>query len=253
MGDHFVSFVDGLITETTLDAAVESRNLLDQSAAAEIECSVAGFDSETGPSPINLVICRICLDEDADSSMEAPCSCSGSLKYAHRKCIQRWCDEKGDTTCEICHQQFKPGYTAPLRTLRGSWRISRRDVNNRRIIAMVSTDHEFLDPDVAAHTSRNVVRCRAVATILIVFLVLRQTLPIIVNRNGGITFPLMMLVMLKTVGIVLPVCMILRTVTSILTRQNHQQAILPAEEEHRSLLPFTSTPQGYHSVIIIHR
>jgi hypothetical protein len=26
------------------------------------------------------------------------------LQYAHRRCIQRWCNEKGDTTCEICHQ-----------------------------------------------------------------------------------------------------------------------------------------------------
>lgn len=26
------------------------------------------------------------------------------LQYAHRKCVQHWCNEKGDTTCEICHQ-----------------------------------------------------------------------------------------------------------------------------------------------------
>jgi len=24
--------------------------------------------------------------------------------YAHRKCVQHWCNEKGDITCEICHQ-----------------------------------------------------------------------------------------------------------------------------------------------------
>ncbi|KAL0786628.1 hypothetical protein Bca101_002874 [Brassica carinata] len=51
-----------------------------------------------------MVQCRICHDEDLDSNMESPCSCSGSLKYAHRKCVQRWCNEKGDTTCEICHR-----------------------------------------------------------------------------------------------------------------------------------------------------
>jgi len=27
-------------------------------------------------------------------------------QYAHRKCVQRWCNEKGDTTCEICHKVF---------------------------------------------------------------------------------------------------------------------------------------------------
>jgi len=28
----------------------------------------------------------------------------GFVQYAHRKCVQHWCDEKGDITCEICHQ-----------------------------------------------------------------------------------------------------------------------------------------------------
>lgn len=26
------------------------------------------------------------------------------LQYAHRRCVQRWCNEKGNTTCEICQQ-----------------------------------------------------------------------------------------------------------------------------------------------------
>lgn len=42
----------------------------------------------------------------------AECSCqihlfifvSWLLQYAHRRCVQRWCNEKGDTMCEICHQ-----------------------------------------------------------------------------------------------------------------------------------------------------
>nr|CAB3464529.1 unnamed protein product [Digitaria exilis] len=51
-----------------------------------------------------LVECRICQEDDDEAYMEVPCSCKGSLKYAHRKCIQRWCDEKGDTICEICLQ-----------------------------------------------------------------------------------------------------------------------------------------------------
>jgi len=28
----------------------------------------------------------------------------GFVQYAHRKCVQHWCDEKGDIICEICHQ-----------------------------------------------------------------------------------------------------------------------------------------------------
>ncbi|CAM8987423.1 unnamed protein product [Rhodiola kirilowii] len=26
-------------------------------------------------------------------------------KFAHRQCVQRWCNEKRDITCEICHQE----------------------------------------------------------------------------------------------------------------------------------------------------
>lgn len=85
--------------------------------------------------------CRICHEEEREEgpskSLETPCACSGTLKvrkremeenffwvssilslfdvlrlfvlsfscqFAHRECIQRWCDEKGDTTCEICLQ-----------------------------------------------------------------------------------------------------------------------------------------------------
>ncbi|KAL2507580.1 RING/FYVE/PHD zinc finger superfamily protein [Forsythia ovata] len=47
--------------------------------------------------------------------MESPCACSGTVKFAHRDCIQRWCNEKGNTSCEICLQNFKPGYIAPLK------------------------------------------------------------------------------------------------------------------------------------------
>jgi E3 ubiquitin-protein ligase DOA10 len=27
-----------------------------------------------------------------------------AMQYAHRACVQRWCNEKGDVTCEICHE-----------------------------------------------------------------------------------------------------------------------------------------------------
>lgn len=26
------------------------------------------------------------------------------IQYAHRACLQRWINEKGDLTCEICHE-----------------------------------------------------------------------------------------------------------------------------------------------------
>ncbi|CAK9186097.1 unnamed protein product [Ilex paraguariensis] len=57
--------------------------------------------------------CRICQEEDFVNKMEAPCGCIGSLKLAHRECIQQWCNEKKNTTCEICNQPYQAGYTTP--------------------------------------------------------------------------------------------------------------------------------------------
>nr|XP_008389994.2 uncharacterized protein LOC103452258 [Malus domestica]XP_028947849.1 uncharacterized protein LOC103452258 [Malus domestica] len=172
MGDHFVLLVDRLITETTLEAAIESRNRSMQATSSaledgKIDVSCQKIDlKDVSSTRGKLAECRICQDEDQDSNMETPCSCCGSLMYAHRRCVQRWCNEKGDTVCEICHQQFKPGYTAPPplfqlgripMNFRGNWEISRRD--SPRIIAMVATDRDYLNPgydDYSASTARNV-------------------------------------------------------------------------------------------------
>ncbi|CAN1297005.1 Probable E3 ubiquitin ligase SUD1 [Linum perenne] len=119
MGDHFVLLVDRLLTESTLEAAIESRLRSLQATASgvdddlEVEKSSKNVDFDDISTPRKMVECRICQDDDVDSNMETPCSCCGSLKYAHRRCIQKWCNEKGNTICEICQQPFKPGYTAP--------------------------------------------------------------------------------------------------------------------------------------------
>uniref|UniRef100_A0A9I9DMF4 RING-CH-type domain-containing protein n=1 Tax=Cucumis melo TaxID=3656 RepID=A0A9I9DMF4_CUCME len=126
-------------------------------------------------SPSSIVQCRICHDEDDGSKMETPCSCCGSLKYAHRKCIQRWCNEKGDTICEICHQDFKPGYTSPPPVFyygdinapmhfRGSWEMSRLNLH----VPAGMPDHEYLDSDFDdffAPSPRSILFCRVVAVI----------------------------------------------------------------------------------------
>lgn len=57
--------------------------------------------------------CRICQEEDTIKNLDNPCTCAGSLKYAHKECLQHWCDEKGNTMCEICHQPYKSTYVAP--------------------------------------------------------------------------------------------------------------------------------------------
>ncbi|TYI72830.1 hypothetical protein E1A91_D07G086600v1 [Gossypium mustelinum] len=160
MGDHFVLLVDRLLTESTLEAAIESKKQLQLGMPSTSKHDIIDFssmDDNVGSSPSKLVECRICHDDDEDLNMEIPCSCRGSLKYAHRKCVQRWCNEKGDIVCEICHQQFKPGYTAPPplfhygsvpMNFRGNWEISRRDLPTPHFITVVTEDRDFLETEI---------------------------------------------------------------------------------------------------------
>lgn len=85
MGDHFVLLVDRLLTESTLEAAIESRKPSTEATSSAMDglkrdksSTDMGFDNVQSPKKI--VECRICQDEDEDSNMETPCSCCGSLK-----------------------------------------------------------------------------------------------------------------------------------------------------------------------------
>lgn len=85
MGDHFVLLVDRLLTESTLEAAIESRKQLTEATSSAMDgLKRDRFSPEMEfaniPSPNKMVECRICQDEDEDSNMETPCSCCGSLK-----------------------------------------------------------------------------------------------------------------------------------------------------------------------------
>ncbi|GMY24845.1 e3 ubiquitin-protein ligase march8 [Fagus crenata] len=153
--------------------------------------------------------------------------------YAHCKCVQRWCNEKGDTIYEICQQQFKLGYTAPPPlhyggipiNFRGNWEISRRDLHNPKLIAMVATDCEFLHNDFyefLAPTSRSLIYCRLVAIIFMVLLVLRHNLPIIISGAGEYSLTLSMLLILRTIGILLPIHVMVREFTAIQRRRHLQ-------------------------------
>ncbi|XP_058009310.1 uncharacterized protein LOC110672591 isoform X1 [Hevea brasiliensis] len=259
MGDHFVLLVNRLLTESTIEAAIESKNRWQQATPSGSQDNTSDLSSQRmdldfRTSSRKLVECRICHDEDEDTNMEAPCSCCGSLKYAHRKCVQRWCNEKGDTICEICHQQFKPGYTAPpplfhyggipmnfsISIFRGNWEISRRDLNNPGFIAMVNTDHEFIDSDFddySAPSTRSLMCCRVVAIIFMVLLALRHTLPIINSGAGDYSTTMFMLLILRTIGILLPIYVMVKAFTAIQhrRRQQHPRFSLAASDEENEL------------------
>eukprot|EP00262_Sarcandra_glabra_P016243 TRINITY_DN5237_c0_g1_i5.p1 TRINITY_DN5237_c0_g1~~TRINITY_DN5237_c0_g1_i5.p1 ORF type:complete len:106 (-),score=8.34 TRINITY_DN5237_c0_g1_i5:258-575(-) len=101
---------------------------------------------------------------------------------------------------------------------RGNWEISRRDLRNPRIIAMVATDRDLLDAnydDYSAPSARSLMCCRSVAIIFMILLVLRHTLPIIISGAEEYSFTLFILLLLRTAGILVPVYIMARAVIAI--------------------------------------
>ena len=77
--------VDRLLTESTLEAAIERESQLQQSMLSKNQDNMISsreIDVIIRSAPSKLVECRICRDEDEDLIMETPCSCRGSLKVS---------------------------------------------------------------------------------------------------------------------------------------------------------------------------
>ena len=56
-----------------------------------------GKSSESAPSycpESSPPACRVCLEDTSNGALVAPCSCIGSLQWAHPACIQTWINEK---------------------------------------------------------------------------------------------------------------------------------------------------------------
>ncbi|KAL9273591.1 putative E3 ubiquitin ligase SUD1 [Drosera capensis] len=127
MGDHLILPVDDLIVPETLQpsrATDFSGSTRDGTSVHQVAASsslaveddkleVPDVCDET-EGLLQVVECRICQEEDSVNNLENPCACCGSLKFAHRKCVQKWINEKGDVTCEICHQVCHHSLLAPV-------------------------------------------------------------------------------------------------------------------------------------------
>ena len=56
--------------------------------------------------------CRICLEENEDlDNLFSPCSCTGTQKFVHKKCLERWRQEniKNDNyyRCQECRTEYE--------------------------------------------------------------------------------------------------------------------------------------------------
>ncbi|KQK09233.1 uncharacterized protein LOC100844675 isoform X3 [Brachypodium distachyon] len=240
MADHFTLITGRMITEATIQSAIrDAFDVPSVKAACDHHDPSAPDDVQDGRTMSGIVVeCRICQEEGDEAYMETPCSCKGSLKYAHRICIQRWCNEKGDIICEICLQQFTPNYSAPLKLFRigrNSIIFSRTagetsgnlNANHGQENVLHTADHAVGTSSFVSEGSnpKGATYCRVIAIALMVLLVFRDAISLVLGGPEVYSMVLITLLMLRTAGIVIPIYIILISVVTLLHRFNQQQGV----------------------------
>ncbi|XP_042444789.1 uncharacterized protein LOC122029739 [Zingiber officinale] len=176
--------------------------------------------------------CRICHEEEEEGSatMESPCACSGTLKFAHRECTQRWCDEKGNAVCEICLQEFEPGYTIAEKkalvdvgvTIRGSLEVPRLnyDPHNPEFVPYNDTDSDECSPA----SRRRASYFRSVALIFMVIFLVRNLVTIMtVGADHYYAFTFLTVFLLRASVILLPLYLVIRFISAFQEAQQQEQ------------------------------
>ncbi|XP_054808353.1 uncharacterized protein LOC129310520 [Prosopis cineraria] len=245
MSDHLVVCVDRLLRPAAADpvshpAEVPSADVAGSSGSAPVvddeTRSEHDEDCNEDEPLIQMAECRICQEEDGIKNLETPCACSGSLKFAHRKCVQHWCNEKGDIICEICHQPYQPGYTAPpprpqpeetTIDIGGGWTISGAplDLRDPRLLAIAEAERQYLEAeydDYAASNASGAAFCRSAALILMALLLLRHALSVTDSDADEDPSTFFSLFLLRAAGFLLP-CYIMAWAISILQRRRQRQ------------------------------
>ncbi|XP_009773410.1 uncharacterized protein LOC107771381 [Nicotiana tabacum] len=233
MGDRVVVYVDRLV-KPNAEEIIKNPEMVGPSSSMTVEEE----DDEVVNEEVPLICrgeCRICQEEDSLDKLESPCACSGSLKYAHRACVQHWCDEKGDITCEICHQQYQPGYTVPPRTVAeetiidigGGWQISGTplDLHDPRLLAIAEAERQLLEDDYNSANASGAAFCRSAALILMALLLLRHALPM-TDTDGDDEDPtaFFSLFLLRAVGFLLPCYIMLWAISILQQRKQREEA-----------------------------
>ncbi|XP_037438231.1 uncharacterized protein LOC119305950 [Triticum dicoccoides] len=219
--------------------------------------------------------CRICHEEERDdgcvtatataTAMESPCGCSGSLKYAHRGCVQRWCDEKGSTVCEICLQNYEPGYTAAPKktqvahvavTIRGSLEVPRQDYEAQEHAPLIGLDAAAGDPayaECASAAGRSAAWCRSVTVTFTVVLLLRHLIALVtVGAANQYAFSVLTICLLRASGILLPFYVLMRLISAVQHGQmQYRLQMLQEQRRNASRMQHRVPGQGQRQHVIL--
>ncbi|KAL1415610.1 hypothetical protein MTO96_006731 [Rhipicephalus appendiculatus] len=69
-------------------------------------------------------MCRICREGNQRAKLVSPCSCSGTMGFVHKSCLEQWLNQRNVDSCEFCGERFQMA-TEPITTLpllRWVWR-----------------------------------------------------------------------------------------------------------------------------------
>ncbi|KAG5514155.1 hypothetical protein RHGRI_035527 [Rhododendron griersonianum] len=174
--------------------------------------------------------CRICHEEEFESckSLEAPCACSGTVK------------------------KFEPGYTAPAKisqlvdavvTIRGSLEVPIRDMEIRNPESSAVAGEPMLEtdyPECSSEANRRFTYCRTMAIIFMLLLLVRDLLAIVSGGTENYPFTLMTLLIIRACGIVLPMFVFIRIITTIQNSMSRPHQVAPVLFQALSTIPHLS-------------
>ncbi|KAJ6432302.1 hypothetical protein OIU84_019525 [Salix udensis] len=192
MSDHVVLDVDRLIRPAPAAPAEESDKAIIQEDDAGASCSRANEGSD---------------DVAASSMLIGSASSIGAMR-------------KGDITCEICHQPYQPGYTAPPRPPHTE--DTAIDIGGGWTISGTQLDLQAEYDDYAASNASGAAFCRSVALILMALLLLRHALTATDSDGEDDVSTFFSLFLLRAAGFLLP-CYIMAWAISILQRRRQRQ------------------------------
>ncbi|CAN6328607.1 unnamed protein product [Urochloa humidicola] len=200
-----------------------------------------------------LMQCRICHEEEDErcATMESPCGCSGSLKYAHRGCVQRWCDEKGSTLCEICLQNFETGYTMPpKKTPVVEMAVTVREHEDMR---SVESPESLIDgADYTGCSDQGATWCRSLTITFTIMLLMWHLVAVVtVEAADHCAFSLLTMYLLRAVGILLPFYVVMRLIGMVqMGQQQYQLQLLENQRRNASTMNHMHGPEQQQQLVI---
>ncbi|KAI9117463.1 hypothetical protein K1719_011629 [Acacia pycnantha] len=251
MGDLIVVPIDPLVILASLQSPhdADAQLLSSEGSNSQIAdictsdvhvVAVGGFETSDDENLVQKVECHICQEEDSLGNMDTPCACRGTIKFAHWRCVQRRCNEKGDTICEICRQPYKPSYRpyhpeVASNSIRTGWTISHAtlDLHDPQTLAIQHWSTMFL--------KLSMMTMFTVAWALITLLILRHAASLI-NADVEKALAYFSFILFRAAAFVLPFYLMARTIRLILTQRQRLLAAAELEFMLHHGLQFATSP-----------